>query len=777
MNKKKLVIVESPAKAKTINGYLGVDFSVLASFGHIRELPKKNDSIDIENNFKPNYQLIARNKKHVDEIIAQAKNASEIYIATDPDREGEAIAWHIKEVLIKNKAIKLLSIKRVTFYEITKTAILEAIKNAHEIDENLVQAQQARLTLDYLIGFNVSPLLWRKIRPNLSAGRVQSPALRLICERELEIKSFIPEDYFQIFLATHKIISTKQHNLLAKLVKYNQEKIDVRGIKEKETAIAICNDLQQYHDAVVIKVDKKQKKKNPLPPFITSSLQIEASRKFGFAADKTMKIAQNLYEGITIGKETIGLISYMRTDSVHLSVDAMNEIRDFITNNYDIKYLPAKPVTFISKVKNAQEAHEAIRPTSITRLPKNMKKYLSDEQYNLYELIWLRTLSCQFNPAILDTTAIDLKVHTAIFRLNGMTINFDGFMCVYQEEHDDSINSKTTNNDDYNLNNSNDDSIQTQLPQIMQDEILPIDKIDYSEHQTTPKPRYTEASLVKILEELGIGRPSTYATIIATLKKREYVLMDKKRFVPTDIGAVVGDFLTKHLTNYVDFEFSANLENTLDEISNGTVNKLPVLQQFWQELDAVIKSKQSIERSELTAEKLDEECPECHKQLLIKLGKYGKFIACSGYPDCKYMRKLDNKNDSEETAQTQLEVIADRLCPKDNGQLVIRSGRYGKFISCGNYPECKFIENFDKPDNNFVPIKCPECDDGEIVAKKNRYGSWFYACNNYPTCKTLFNYPPIMQSCQDCAYSCVLHKITKRDGEQIVCPKCKHVNK
>jgi DNA topoisomerase-1 len=749
-----LLIVESPAKAKTINKYLGNKYKVIASFGHIRDLPKKNGSIDIENDFAAKYQIIAKNKKHVDEILASAKTSDQILLATDPDREGEAIAWHINEVLHKQKGFNK-PVKRVTFNEITQSAISEAVANPRELDYNLIDAQQARLTLDYLIGFNISPLLWRKIKPGLSAGRVQSPALRLICEREAEIKAFIPEDYFTLLLDSHK----QSNKFTAKLIEHDGKKIETKTINTKALATKICEQLSTEKTASVLNITKKQKKKNPYPPFITSSLQIDSARKLGFATDKTMKVAQSLYEGVELGNDTVGLISYMRTDSVSLSTLALDEIREYISNNYAPEYLPKAPVKYASKVKNAQEAHEAIRPTSIVRTPQSLKKYLSADQYKLYELIWQRTLACQIAPAILDTTAVDIKAKNAIFRLNGLTINFDGFMKVYQEIFEDA---------------ANEDEESAKLPALEVGEELPINKIHFTEHQTEPKPRYSEASLVKSLEELGIGRPSTYAAIISTLKKREYVVMDKKRFIPTDTGSIVSQFLTNHMTRYVDFGFTANLEDTLDDISNGKTGKLPVLKEFWHTLETTIAEKQNIARADLVTEKLDEKCPQCGKGLIVRLGKFGKFIGCSGYPDCNYMRKIDKSGDTSEPVP-EPEVVEGRLCPKDGGILVIRTGRYGKFISCKNYPKCKFIENLDKPENESEEkVLCPECKIGHIVAKKNRYGSWFYACDNYPKCKTLFNSPVLDEKCPNCSYPVLLHKKTKTKGEQKICPKCSY---
>lgn len=749
-----LLIVESPAKAKTINKYLGNSYKVIASFGHIRDLPKKSGSIDVDNDFTAKYQIIAKNKKHVDEILQSAKVCDQILLATDPDREGEAIAWHIKEILSQQKGFTK-PIKRVSFNEITQSAIIAAVDNPRELDYNLIDAQMARLTLDYLIGFNISPLLWRKIKPGLSAGRVQSPALRLICEREAEILAFIPEDYFTLLLDSHK----QEHKFSARLVEYAGKKIETKTVNTKIMANDICKDLSLDKTAHVTNITRAQKKKNPYPPFITSSLQIEAAHKLGFATDKTMKVAQSLYEGVDLEQQAIGLISYMRTDSVNLSSQALTEIREYIAANYAKPYLPKSPVKYASKVKNAQEAHEAIRPTAMLRTPNSIKKYLSSDQYRLYELIWLRTLASQFSPALLDTLCVDIKLKTAIFRLTGQTVNFDGFMKVYQEAA---------------MDGANESKEDIKLPSFNVDEELPVDKIHFTEHQTEPKPRYSEATLVKTLEEHGIGRPSTYSSIISTLKKREYVIMDKKRFIPTDIGSIVNQFLTKHMTRYVDLQFTANLENTLDDISNGNSGKLPVLKEFWQTLKETIAEKQNIARADLITEKLEENCPECSKQLIARFGKFGKFIGCSGYPECNYMRKVDKAGGS--VPITEPEEIAGRSCPQDGGTLVVRIGRYGKFISCKNYPKCKYIENLEQVavDANAAKILCPECKLGHIVAKKNRYGKWFYACNGYPKCKTLFSHAVLDEKCPQCDYAVLLHKSTK--GEQKACPKCDYVH-
>jgi DNA topoisomerase-1 len=468
-----------------------------------------------------------------------------------------------------------------------------------------------------------------------------------------------------------------------------------------------------------------------------------------------MRIAQTLYEGVALGKESVGLITYMRTDSVQLSAIAIEEIREYITANFDERYLPAKANVYTSKSKNAQEAHEAIRPTSILRTPESVKAYLNADQFKLYELIWRRTLASQISSAVLDTTAIDFELGNTVFRANGVMVNFDGFMKVYQETFEDSVVSEDE---------------EARLPELVEGEMVPVDSLDITAHQTEPKPRYTEASLVKALEELGIGRPSTYASIIATLKKREYVVMDKKRFVPTEIGAIVSLFLTNHLTKYVDLQFTANLEDTLDNIAIGKSAKLPTLHQFWDELHALVTEKQNISKMELTSEKLDENCPECGKPLISRFGKYGRFIGCSGYPECNYMRKVDKDGNSEVVAPP--EEVEGRVCPKDGGKLLIRSGKFGKFISCSNYPKCKHIENMDTLEVENA-VGCPECKKGKVIPKKGRFGV-FYSCNNYPECKTIFKYEPISASCPECDYPVMMVHTTKTKGTQHICPKCKH---
>ena len=548
---KNLVIVESPAKAKTIEKYLGKDFQVLASYGHVRDLIPKEGAVDPSNDFAMKYEVIDRNQRHVQAISKALKTADTLYLATDPDREGEAISWHLLELLKDKKLIKNKAVHRVVFHEITKKAVTEAIANPEELAINLINAQQARRALDYLVGFNLSPLLWKKIRRGLSAGRVQSPALRMIVERELEIEAFQSREYWTIDAA----LTVQEQNFKAKLTQYNNEKISQFSITDAELAEKTKNALLDTADGqlLVSKLEKKQQKRNPAPPFITSTLQQEAARKLGFTTKRTMIVAQQLYEGIDIGGETQGLITYMRTDSVNLSIEAVEEIRQLISEKFGPENVPKEPRLFKTKSKNAQEAHEAIRPTSPRYLPSEIKDYLSIEQYKLYDLIWKRTIACQMTHATLNMVAVDLSCGNGqhIFRATGSTIAAPGFMSVYLEGKDDSKES---------------DDKESFLPPLEEGRPVPLNEIITAQHFTEPPPRYGEASLVKSLEEHGIGRPSTYASIISTLQNREYVTLNNKRFHPSDVGRIVNKFLTEHFTKYVDYDFTANLEDELDAL-------------------------------------------------------------------------------------------------------------------------------------------------------------------------------------------------------------------
>ncbi len=740
-----LLIVESPAKAKTIQKYLGKDFQVLASYGHVRGLVRKDGSVDTDNDFAMKYEVIARNQKHVDAIAKAVKEADNVFLATDPDREGEAISWHILEILKGKRLTVNKTVKRVVFHEITQTAIQDAVSHPRDIAADLVNAQQARSALDYLVGFNLSPLLWRKIRQGLSAGRVQSPALRLICEREAEIRVFQSQEYWTIHLDSHK----GKVNFGAKLWQYQGKKLDQFDIPNEAEQQSVLKNLAG-HAAQVVSVEKKRKQRSPVAPFTTSTMLQEAVRKLGMTADRTTRSAQQLYEGIDTGSGPVGLITYMRTDSVSLANEAVAEIRDFIGQNFDKDSLPANPVTYKSKAKNAQEAHEAIRPTSIFRTPESVKAFLSADQFKLYEMIWKRTVSCQMAPAKFDVTSIDIEVGKGnVFRATGQVLVFAGFMAVYLEDEDDA-----------------EDEDNAKLPLLEEGETLPIDKLFGDQHFTQPPPRYTEASLIKALEEFGIGRPSTYPSIITTLKDREYVVVDKKRLLPTDTGEVVNKFLTDHFTQYVDFDFTAKLEDKLDDISNGRRDWVKVMEEFWKGFAEQVEVKKGLTRAEATQEALDEACPKCGKQLTIRFGKRGRFIGCSGYPECDYTR---NMNEDPNAAPEEPQVVEGRECPKCGSPLVLKSGQYGKFLGCSAYPNCKHIEPLEKPKD--TGVTCPECTKGTLIERKSRYGKLFYSCNTYPACKYATWNPPIAEPCPKCNWPILTLKTTKRRGTEKVCPQ------
>jgi len=658
---KNLLIVESPAKAKTLKKYLGKDFEVLASYGHVRDLVPKNGAVDTENNYAMDYETIARNAKHVDAIAKAAAEADNILLAPDPDREGEAIAWHIAELLKGKRALKGKKMQRVVFYEITQSAVQEAVAHPREIAMPLVNAQQARRALDYLVGFNLSPLLWRKIRPGLSAGRVQSPALRLIVERELEIEKFKSQEYWSVHLDSQK----NQIPFKAKLFQYQGKKLEQLSIGSQAEYDAIHAKLKDAKlPPKVVRVEKKAKQRSPAAPFTTSTLQQEAVRKLGMTSDRTMRTAQSLYEGVDIGGQTIGLITYMRTDSLNLANEAVAEIRGYISDNFAADYLPSKQPTYKSKSKNAQEAHEAIRPTSILRTPDSLRDHLNIDQMRLYEMVWKRTLASQMAPARFDTVSVDIRLSSddTLFRASGQTLVFPGFIGVYMEDVDDA---------------EEEDS--AKLPPLAEGDVLPVDKLYGEQHFTQPPPRFSEASLVKSLEEYGIGRPSTYATIISTLQAREYATLDKKRFMPTDVGRVVIKFLTEHFTRYVDYGFTAHLEDELDEVSEGKRDWIPVLDEFWQGFNKLIVEKKDVDRP--GTEILEEACPKCGKPLSKRLGKRGSFIGCTGYPECDYTRSLGGEEDAGE-ARKEL-----GLHPETNQTVLLLRGPYGHYVQLGEVIE------------------------------------------------------------------------------------------
>ncbi len=701
-----LVIVESPAKARTIEKYLGKDFKVLASYGHVRDLIPKEGAVETDNGFKMNYTPVERNQKHIASIKKALKKADSLYLATDPDREGEAISWHLYELLNEKNLMKNKHAYRVAFYEITKQAVSEAIANPREITMDLVNAQQARRALDYLVGFNLSPLLWRKIRRGLSAGRVQSPALRMIVERELEIEAFNPQEYWSI----ESDNSFEGEGFSARLNLLAGEKVKQFTITNADQA----NDaFRKLNDAAqgklrVDKVEKKQRKRNPAPPFTTSTLQQEAARKLGFGAQRTMRTAQKLYEGIDIGAGQVGLISYMRTDSVSLSQDALLEIREFIADKFGENNLPETPREYKTKSKNAQEAHEAIRPTSARNEPFKIKDHLGDDEFRLYSLIWKRTMACQMIHATLDTVSVDLACGSDNrFRANGSTIRDPGFMRVYIEDKDEP---------------KKDDNKENLLPPLAEGDLVDLHEIRLEQHFTEPPPRFSEASLVKTLEEYGIGRPSTYASIITTLLDREYVELESKRFHPTDVGRVVARFLTQHFTRYVDYDFTAQLEDTLDEISRGEAEWLPLMEEFWTEFKQQVDDKmENVSRDEaIQARQLGVD-EKSGKPISVRMGRYGPFVQIGTREDEEKPRFAGLRPGQKMDSITLEEALELFKLPRELGvspegeQISANIGRFGPYI---------------KYDSKFVSLKANEGDDPytvtleralELVAEKKEF--------------------------------------------------------
>lgn len=757
---KHLVIVESPAKAKTIKKYLGPQFEVMASYGHVRDLLPKKGAVDPEHDFAMRYEVIEKNAKHVAAMVAAMKKADALYLATDPDREGEAISWHIYNILSEKKALAKKPTFRIVFHEITQTAIKAAVSEPRDISMDLVNAQQARRALDYLVGFNLSPLLWRKVRRGLSAGRVQSPALRLIVEREEEIERFVSQEYWDLTAE----LEGKKQPFTAKLNIYKGEKLEQFSITNAEQAESIKEDLT--HEAqgslTVVGVDKKQRKRNPAAPFITSTLQQEAARKLGLSAERTMRIAQQLYEGIEIDTGSVGLITYMRTDSVNLAQEAIQELRTFIAERYGQENVPEEVRAYRTKARNAQEAHEAVRPTSVLRTPEAIKNYLSPEQFKLYDLIWKRTVACQMISATIDTVAVDLRcgqgegAKRSEFRATGSVIADPGFMRVYQEGQDDK---------------AEDSGEERLLPPLSEGEVVNLHAIQGNQHFTEPPPRYSEATLIKALEECGIGRPSTYASIISTLQRREYALLENKRFKPTDVGRVVTKFLTQYFTRYVDYGFTAQLEDELDAVACGEKAWVPLLQEFWDPFKHQVDDiTETVKRKDVTQETLEENCPQCAKPLTIRLGRRDRFIGCTGYPDCTYTRSL-NSNGEESAAQSaaEAEEVQGRSCPDCGNALNIKQGRYGKFIGCSHYPKCKHVESLLKASD--TGVECPECHQGKMLKRRSRRGKIFFSCSRYPDCKYATWNEPIAEACPKCAWPMLTIKTTKKRGVEHVCPR------
>ena len=697
-----LVIVESPAKAKTINRYLGNDYKVMASNGHVRDLLPKSGAVEPENDFEMHYEIIKKNAKSVQAICDALKKSNTLILATDPDREGEAISWHLYEILKEKGVLNGKDVKRVVFHEVTKSAIKDAITHPRQLSAELINAQQARRALDYLVGFNLSPLLWKKIKRGLSAGRVQSPALRMIVEREIEIENFKVREFWTI----EADLNHKRKSFTAKLTHLNNEKLKQFSIENESHANQARTDLKKAADGSlqVSNIEKKQRRRQPAAPFITSTLQQEGVRKLGFTAQKTMRIAQQLYEGIDVGEGAVGLITYMRTDSVTLANEAVDEIRDYIERVFSKDSLPASVREFKTKSKNAQEAHEAIRPTSVNRLPEDLKSRLTSEQYKLYDLIWKRTVACQMKHATIDTVSVDFACGDGnLFRATGSTVTDKGFMAIYQEGEDD----------------SKQEADEKMLPPMEKGEQIKLKEIRSEQHFTEPPPRYTEASLVKSLEEYGIGRPSTYASIISTLRQREYVEVDKKRFIPTDVGRIVNKFLTDHFTDYVDYDFTARLEDDLDAVSRGEIEWVPLLRKFWKPFSKQLKDKEeNVSRSEAVQARVLGEDPKTGLPVSVRMGRYGPYVQIGTREDSekpKFAGLRPGQRIDSITLEEALELfkLPRELGTTKNGEkIVVGIGRFGPYIRYDN----KFVSL--KKEDDPYSIELPRAE--ELIAEKQQ---------------------------------------------------------
>jgi DNA topoisomerase-1 len=804
---KGLVIIESPGKAKAIQKYLGKGFIVEASFGHVKDLPKSTLGVDIDNAFETEYVVIPGKEKVLAKLKKLALSADSIYLAPDPDREGEAIAWHLAEELGDGRTKKKKKkkegdepdrIRRVTFNEITKRAVQEAFEHPHDIDRNLVDAQQARRVLDRLVGYQVSPLLWDKVRRGLSAGRVQTVALRLIVEREREIKAFQKVEYWTI---DAHLAGPKPPAFDARFVGKGEEKVEVNNGEDAEKIRAAL----ETADWLVRTVDRKERRRNATPPFTTSKLQQDSSRKLRFSVKRTMMIAQRLYEGVELGEEgSIGLITYMRTDSTRVSNEALAEVREYITSQYGKDYLPEAPNTYKEK-KAAQAAHEAIRPTSAMRHPDQIKQYLKEDEYKVYKLIWQRFVASQITPAVFDQTTVDIDAksgaETFWFRVTGSVLKFDGFLKVYEESKEGK--------------DEEEEELKHKLPPLEPGQKLTLRELKPEQHFTEPPPRYNEASLVKELEERGIGRPSTYSAILSTIQERQYVQKLGGKFSPTEIGLVVTDLLVENFRDIFDVQYTARLEEELDEIEEGKETWTDALggfyKRFAKDLRYAEKHMENIKRMEKpTDEKCErcgsplvikwgkhgsfyacssydkenpesctftkenpinlpdldsadiqettqeEYCENCGRVMVLKRGRFGQFMACTGYPDCKTTRRLDQ-------GKKVPDIPLDELCPKCGRNMMIRHGRFGEFTTCSGYPDCKYVKQ------NFIGVKCPLCKEGDLVEKKARKGNTFYGCGNYPKCKFTSAGKPLAEKCPTCGSEYLVEK-TLKAGPVIACP-------
>jgi DNA topoisomerase I len=788
---KNLVIVESPAKAKTIGKYLGNQYLVKASLGHVKDLPKKDLAVDVEHDFKPVYEVIEGKKKLIQELKQEAKKAESVYLAADPDREGEAICFHLQEELSDNK--KGPKIFRVMFNEITKNAIQKAFEKPLTVNLNLVDAQQARRVLDRLVGYKISPLLWDKVRRGLSAGRVQTVALRLIVDREREIRAFVKKEYWTLDV---NLAAKKPPQFSAHLAKRNDENVEIPD-EAASKAIVDTLDGAQY---VVKSVANREKRRHPVPPFITSTLQQEASRKLRFSVKRTMMLAQKLYEGVELGQDegAVGLISYMRTDSTRVSNDALEEVRGMIAERYGADYRPATPNFYKSK-KDAQDAHEAIRPTSALRAPESVAGFLAEDELKLYRLIWMRFVASQMTPAVFDQTTIDVEAKgkdgaAYLFRATGSVPKFDGFLKVYEEGKDQK--------------DEEDEELKSKLPVVAQGETLRFRSILPEQHFTEPPPRFNEATLVKELEADGVGRPSTYASILSTIQEREYVRKEGGKFFPTELGMVVTDLLLESFDDLFDVTYTARMEAELDEIEEGKLDWRMAMSEFYErfekDLEHAARNMTDIKRMERPTDLI---CDKCGKPMVIKWGKHGSFIACTGYPDCTNTREIAEEGASEQDeqvycdncgrpmvlkkgrfgqflacsgypdckttkqlgeAQKPKDVPLEENCPQCSNQLVKKYGRYGEFVACSNYPKCKYVKQ------KTIGVKCPNCSEGEVVERRSKRGKTFYGCNRYPDCDFVAWGKPIPEKCPECGSGYLIEKFLKA-GPVAQCPnsECK----
>ena len=794
---KNLVIVESPAKAKTIGKYLGKQYIVKASLGHVKDLPKKDLAVDVDNGFQPNYVVIEGKKKLMTELRQSAKGVDAIYLAADPDREGEAICYHLAEELADKKNNR--QIYRVMFNEITATAVKKAFEKPLTVNLHLVEAQQARRVLDRLVGYKISPLLWDKVRRGLSAGRVQSVAVRLVVEREREVRAFQKREYWTIDVALN---AKKPPVLTARFIKKNDENLELPD--EANTKLVL--DQLEGAEYKVASVATREKRRNPVPPFITSTLQQDSARKLRFSVKRTMGLAQRLYEGVELGKEgAVGLITYMRTDSVRVSDDAVAEVRQMVTEKYGPTYLPEKPNVYKTK-KDAQDAHEAIRPTSALRTPDSLAKDLQEDELKLYRLIWMRFVASQMNPALFDQTTIDIDAQgkddaNYRFRATGSVLKFDGFLAAYEEGKDQK--------------DEEDEELKHKLPLVTQGEVLRFKSIEPEQHFTEPPPRYTEATLVKELEASGVGRPSTYASILSTIQERLYVKKEGGKFSPTELGMVVTDLLLESFEHIFDVKYTARMEEELDEIEEGKLDWRMAMAEFYDRLkDDLTRAETQMTNIKRMERPTDLLCDKCGKPMVIKWGKHGSFIACTGYPECTSTRELtvdlpdidkadlSDQGDEEYCEncgrtmvlkkgrfgtffacsgypdckttkqiggeQKKADVPLDEKCPKCDSHLVSKHGRFGEFTACSNYPGCKFIKQ------KTIGVACPNCSEGEVVERRSKRGKTFYGCNRYPECDFVAWGKPLPEKCPECGSPYLIEKYLKA-GPVAQCPnkECK----